>query len=35
MDDKNSALKEVYIKAVAHHQKGDLKAAEDLYKKIN
>ena len=34
MNDKNSELTEVYIKAVVNHQKGNLEAAEDLYKKI-
>ena len=34
MDDKNSALTEVYTKAVVHHQKGNLKATKNLYKKI-
>ena len=35
MNDKNSVLTEVYSKAVVHHQKGDFKVAENLYKKIN
>ena len=34
MNDKNSELTEVYIRAVVHHQKGDLEVAENLYKKI-
>ena len=34
MNDKNSVLTEVYIKAVVHHQKGNLEDAENLYKKI-
>ena len=29
MNDKNSALTEVYIKAVPHHKKGNLKVAEN------
>ena len=34
MNDKNSVLTEVYNKAVVHHQKGNLKATKNLYKKI-
>ena len=34
MNDKNSVLREVYIKAVVHHRKGNLEVAENLYKKI-
>ena len=32
MNDKNSVLTEVYIKAVVHHQKGNLEDAEEIYK---
>ena len=34
MNDKNSVLTEVYTKAIVHHQKGNLEAGENLYKKI-
>jgi len=34
MNDKNLELREVYSKAVIHHQKGNLETAENLYKKI-
>ena len=34
MNDKNSVLTEVYIKAVVHQRKGNLEVAENLYRKI-
>ena len=34
MNDHNTKLTEIYMSAVAHHQKGDYKTAENLYKKI-
>ena len=34
MNDQNTKLTEIYTSAVAHHQKGDYKTAENLYKKI-
>ena len=34
MNNQNSKLREASIKAVTHHQKGDLEVAENLYKKI-
>ena len=34
MNDQNTKLTEIYMSAVAHHQKGDYKTAESLYQKI-
>ena len=34
MNYQNTKLTEIYTSAVAHHQKGDYKTAESLYKEI-
>ena len=34
MNDQNIKLTEIYMSAVAHHQKGDYKIAESLYQKV-
>ena len=33
MNNQNTKLTEIYMSAVTHHQKGDYKTAEYLYKK--